>query len=200
MAQGLVATVTLLKVSTRALAESNTHYGCLNSDSPSCWQSATLAACICVCAFVYVSMCQHMTLTVPKYICFSASCQSEGTFFCTPTVACGTVIFVNATLVTFCKSPERSGPNKHRHGWFHLFFTLFSGHSEWNPDPKAVFKLHQIRKWIRSQFRKWLNALAEPFAKATTYGETMGKHIKTPQKLPWKLKHFYTTTVLHLQK
>lgn len=96
-----------------------------------CWRYVSLPLSLQV--FVRVCLCMslraNVRATVPKYICFSASCQSEATFFCTPTVACGTVIFVNATLVTFRKSPERSEPNKHRHGWFRLFFTLFSGHS-----------------------------------------------------------------------
>lgn len=116
-----------LKVSVRGWAESNTYYGCLDFDLPlvdamllclSC--SMSLCICLCHCVPAYA--------TVPKYICFSGSCQSMATFFCTPTVACGTVIFVNATLVKFRKSSKQSRPNKHRHGWFRVFFTLFSVH------------------------------------------------------------------------
>lgn len=114
-----------------------------------CWRYArlpSLAVSVCVRVCCPVPACA----TVPKYICFSASCQSEAILFCTPTVACGTVIFVDATPVTFRKSPERSGPNKHRHGWFCLFCTLFSGHSSWNPDPEAVFRHYQIRNESRA--------------------------------------------------
>lgn len=63
----------------------------------------------------------------------------------TPTVASGTVISVNATPVASHNSPEWSGPNKHSHGRFRLFFTLFSGHDERSPDPEAAFKHYQIR-------------------------------------------------------
>lgn len=117
-------------------------FGLLTFDLPLV-DTAFLVPCICVSECVCLCHCVPAYATVPKYICFSGSCQSMATFFCTPTVACGTVIFVNAMLVTFRKSPEQSGPNKHRHGWFRLFFTLFS--VQWNPDPKAVFIHYQIR-------------------------------------------------------
>lgn len=86
-------------------------------------------------------------------MCFSGSCQSTATSFCTPTVACGTVIFVNATLVTFLQSPERSGPNKYRHAWFCFFFfffpLLYFQHMLAKPpDPKAVFIHYKIRNEI----------------------------------------------------
>lgn len=98
-----------------------------------CWRYVilplSLRVSVRVLDCVFVCGCAPAYATTPKYICFSARCQSEATFFCTPTVACGTIIFVNAMLVTFCKGPEWSRPNKHRHGWFRLFFTLFSEHS-----------------------------------------------------------------------
>lgn len=126
--------------------------------------SLTLCVCPCVSVCVCVCSCAAACATVPKYICFSASCQSKAAFFsCTPTVACGTVIFVNATLVTFCKSPERSRPNKHRHGWFRLFFTLLSGHSSWNPDPKALFRHCQIRNESKANLESgWVPSVNRP--------------------------------------
>lgn len=83
----------------------------------------------------------------------------------TPTVASGTVIFVNATPVASHNSPERSGPNKPRHGWFRLFFTPFSGHGEWSPDPEATFKHYQSRRESQAHSESRLclkNCLANP--------------------------------------
>lgn len=77
-----------------------------------------------ICKRPYVPECT----TVPKYVFPWQLPDLNHFFFCTPTVACGTIIFVNATLVTFCQSPEWSQPNKYRHGWFCLFCTLFSEH------------------------------------------------------------------------
>lgn len=75
-----------------------------------------------------VATCQNALLCLSMCVSVAAA-RAQPLFFCTPTVACGTIIFVNATLVTFCQSPERSGPNKYRHGWFCLFCTLFSEHA-----------------------------------------------------------------------
>lgn len=99
----------------------------------------------------YVVLCQHMPRCISIYISAPAA-TARPLSFRTPTVASGTVVFVNATPVVSYKSPEWSGPDKHRHGGFRLFFTLFPGRGEWSPDSEATFKHYHIRKW--SQFRE----------------------------------------------
>lgn len=57
---GVEEELTPLKVSMRALTESNTHYGCLDSDSP---LVDTMEVCCsrCMRVFVYVSVPVHDT-------------------------------------------------------------------------------------------------------------------------------------------
>lgn len=102
----------------------------------------------CLSCFVCSGVCKRWRVpasaTVSKYMCFSGSCQSTATLFCTPTVACGTIIFVNATLVTFLQSPERSGLNKHRHAWFRYFFPLYFQHMLVKPI-RSILEHHTIR-------------------------------------------------------
>lgn len=101
----------------------------------------------------YVVLCQHMPRCISIYVSAPAA-TARPLSFRTPTVASGTVVFVNATPVVSYKSPEWSGPDKHRHGGFRLFFPLFPGRGEWSPDSEATFKHYHIRKWIASQFRE----------------------------------------------
>lgn len=89
-------------------------------------------------------LCQHMPRCISIYVSAPAA-TARPLSSRTPTVASGTVVFVNATPVASYKSPEWSGPDKHRHGRFRLFFTLFSGHGEQSPDSEAAFKHYQIR-------------------------------------------------------
>lgn len=98
----------------------------------------------------------------------------------TPTVAPGTVIFVNATPVASQNSPEWSGPNKHRHGRFRLFFTLFPGHGEWRPDPGAAFKHSRIA----GQFRE-PSVLKEPSADADLHRRVQRKVRRKDKNHTW---------------
>lgn len=99
-----------------------------------------LSRCQCVC--VWCSLQAYST--VPKYIRFSGSCQREATICRTPTVACGTVIFVNATPATFWKGPLLT--DMVNSACFALYFQdTASEKKKKNPDPEAISRHYQIR-------------------------------------------------------
>lgn len=135
----------------RGGAKSNTYYTSGFRPSP-CRHHARLLPMRLRC----VVPCQHMPWCISIDVLVPAA-TARTLSSRTPTVASGTVIVVNATPVASHNSPEWSGPNKHRHGRFRLFFTLFSGHGEWSPDPEAAFKHYQIRSesQANSESRVW---------------------------------------------
>lgn len=99
---------TSLKVAVRGLGWVGTlatHVWALTLPLLMICEAACLAVSECVCSSV------PAYATVPKYICFSASCQSEATLLRTPTVARGAVISFNATAGYVFQEPwTKAGP------------------------------------------------------------------------------------------